>query len=97
MGYGDTEIGFLDQGEVPASVDPQPPHEGIPLRGVAHAILESGVEDQIARLYRDGTESGSAVVTISIVDGDESEVTKLLYASGALNVNAYRDDTGWLT
>jgi hypothetical protein len=104
LGYGDTEIGFLDQrakrnvplGEENTALAPAA-RPGHPSGGVARAILEAGPEDEIGRLYREGAESGSAVVTISIVDGDESEVTRILYASGALNVNSYREDTGWMT
>lgn len=53
FGYGDTEIGFIDQGE------------DIPL-------LESGL--------------GSTVLSVSIIDGDEGEVSRLLLATGALQV-----------
>jgi hypothetical protein len=109
LGYGDTEIGFLDQGaigntlprsggerdhsdQLPTDVEVNQTRSG----GAAKAIFDAGPEDEIGRLYREGVEAGSAVVTVSIVDGDEGEVSRVLHASGALNVNSYRDDTGWL-
>ncbi len=61
-----------------------------------HAIARAAVEDEIGSLYRESVESGSAVLTVSTIEGDETDVTKVMYAAGALKVNSYRDETGWM-
>ncbi len=53
-------------------------------------------EDEIGTLYRESVESGSAVLTVSTIEGDETDVTKVMYAAGAIKVNSYRDETGWM-
>jgi hypothetical protein len=103
MGYGDTEIGFLDHHRNPNTREAEqalsaglenlgPSVAG----GVAAAILAAGPDDEIGSLYRQGAEEGSAVVTVSIIEGDEAEVTRLLYAAGSLKVNSFHRDMGWL-
>ena len=90
LGYGDTEIGFLDR----KMDDGQRIATG--KSGVANAIARAAFEDEIGSLNRESVESGSAVLTVSTIEGDETDVTKVMYATGALKVNSYRDETGWI-
>jgi hypothetical protein len=87
LGYGDTEIGFLDH---------QSSREEAGTAGVAAAIFGSTGTDEIGSLYRESMSSGSAVLTVSVVDGDEEDVSRVLYASGALRVSAFDDEVGWI-
>lgn len=89
LGYGDTEIGFLDRmsGEG-GSLSP------IAAGGVAGGIHRAGTDDEIGSLFRESIETGSAMLTVSAIEGDETDVTKVMHASGALRVNSYRDETG---
>ena len=90
LGYGDTEIGLLDRKMDEAE------RKATRRGGVANAIARAAFEDEIGTLYRESVESGSAVLTVSTIEGDETDVTKVMYAAGAIKVNSYRDETGWM-
>lgn len=90
LGYGDTEIGFLDRmSDEGASLSPIAAGSE-----VAAAIHSTGTDDEIGSLFRESVASGSAVLTVSAIEGDETDVTKVMHAFGALRVNSYRDETG---
>lgn len=96
LGYGDTEIGFIER-SIDRAADEAAALEPVAssTSRVASAIAQAGIGDELGFLYRESVDSGSAVLTVSAIDGDETDVTKVMYASGALKVNSYRDEIGW--
>ena len=70
---------------------------GAAIGGSAGAIFgDSTDDDDLARRYRTGVESGNALVTVHFNDGERQFVTDILRNAGAKEVDTYGAD-GWDT
>ena len=68
---------------------------GAVLGGVAGTIFGAATDDESSPYYRQGVEDGGSLVTVTVNDGQTSEVTSLLNDAGAKKVDVH-GDTGWM-